>query len=183
MSTVEEAKAPDVFDVLSFVEQTAYPTENVTVFQDAKAVAEYAKLMQQRIENDKKQIDETEEFTSKLTAVVDKVRKSAIIFELRGLPPGIVNDIISPRDGEESTEGDRDNTLIAATIIGIYNAEGVKGTLVDAEGVKKLRNFLKEAEFSKLVQGVADVNFNAAVFDQTVDAGFPSGSDDLAGEL
>lgn len=45
--------------------------------------------------------------------------------------------------------------------------------------MKRLKRYLKEGEYGKLVQGVIDVNFNASVFDQATDAGFLGGSSDM----
>lgn len=189
-TAIAEAQSPETFDVLSFLEQTAYPTETVVVHQDVKSADSYIKLHAQLQELEKEEntdLDAVNSLSDEITALGEKIKKSAIVFTLRGMPPGIVQQIVSPvgLDPELDTPQaaiDRDNELIARSIISVSNANGVKDeTVWDAKKVAKLRTFLKEGEFGKLVKGVADVNFNAAIFDQATDAGFPGGSSDLAG--
>jgi hypothetical protein len=182
MDTVEAAQAPETFDVLAFVEQTAYPTQRVVVFQDAKSADEYVKLVAERIELDKAGED-TAELDAKVTELGEKISASSIVFDLRGMPPGIVQEILKVPEGEDESlhELDRDNNLIAKTIIKVSNAKGaVDPSPVSAETVAKLRSFLKEGEFGKLVKAASEVNFNAMVFDQATDAGFSGRRTDVA---
>jgi hypothetical protein len=188
-AAVEAAKAPETFDILSFIEATAYPTETVTVFGAPKEATEYVRLVQERSVLDaieKKTKEDTAkiaELTQQLEPLAEVISKSAMIFTLRGMPPGIVQQIIEVPEGEEESVGaiDRDNDLVAKSIIKVTNAAGVEDTRVwDKDSVAKLRFYLKEGEFGKLATGVGSVNFNAMVFDQATDAGFSGRSSDVA---
>lgn len=191
-NTIAEAQAPMNFDVLSFVEHTAYPTSEVTVYQNANAATQLVAANRERLENDKiadgtgqvKSMSEhadskNAELTEKIETLTQLVKDSALTFELRGMPPGLVQEIYDEKS--EKTDVERENELIASTIVRVRAANGsVDPRVWRAEDVTKLRGFLKQGEFGKLVQGVIDVNFNAAVFDEAVDAGFLSRGSDLA---
>lgn len=182
---VSNAQAPETFDVLAFVEGTDYPTQEVVVFQDAKSATEFVAAINKRTDmpDDEVASDEYVALSAKIDELGAKVKASSIIFSLRGMPPGIVAEIMKvPEDeAEELHAEDRDNKLIAKTIVSARSASGaVDSRLWDEAQVGKLRIFLKEGEFGKLVKGVGEVNFNAMVFDQATDAGFLSRSTDLA---
>lgn len=178
---IDAAQAQDKFDVLSFVQGTAYPTEEVTIFRDVAAARELQKLNQERLDRDKRG-EESADLDVRIAELTDSIKKSSIVFELRGMPPGVVQDLYNM--SEDMTEKDmevQENKLIAGTIVGARNAEGVRDARVfDEDAVNILRRNLQGGEFGKLVQGVINVNFNAAVFDEATDAGFLSRSADVA---
>lgn len=185
---IEQAQAPAVFDVLSFLEETAYPVEKVTVFRDLTAAREYTEAVNKRNLQDEADAEESD-LDAHIKQLGEKISSSAMIFELRGMPPGIVDKILAPgaaKDGDDpevqvAKAQAADNELIARSIVSVTNAAGVKDSRIwNAEGVQKIREYLTEGEFSKLISGVASVNFNAAVFDQAVSAGFPRGRTDVA---
>lgn len=179
---ITTAQAPDTFDVLSFVEHTAYPTSEVKVYTDAKGATELTRLANERKAKELLTKEATTELDGEIAALEAAITKSALTFKLQGLPPGMVRDLYNvPDDADNKTVLEAENDLIAHTIIGVVNSEGVRDARVwDADGVGKLRHFLKEGEFGKLINGVVEVNFNASVFDQATDAGFLGGSSDLA---
>jgi hypothetical protein len=171
------AQSPDSFDVLSFIEGTAYPTETVTIYTDAKSADALLKANQERLKMDESELSQVyTEIDAEIERLSEAVKKSVLVFSMRGLPPGLVQEIY--KVNEESTEEElraAENKLIASTIVSVKNAEGaVDQRLWDEESVEKFRKFLKEGEFAKVVKGVVNVNFNAAVFDQASDAGFLS---------
>jgi hypothetical protein len=166
----------ETFDVLSFIQQTHYPESKVVLFQDANSAFRYTKIVDKRVPLDKEGADTTD-IDKQIDELGDKIRKSSIIVHLKGMPPGIVQEIM----GKEADDTAKDNELIALTITKVTNHEGVEDTRTwDDAAVAQLRKFLKEGEFRKLVQEVAEVNLNAAIFDQATDAGFSSGDSDLA---
>lgn len=177
-TAIETAQAPGTFDVLSFVEATAYPTETVVVFQNADAADKYVKLVNERTELDaveKKtpaQKKEVESLTVRIDELGQTIRDSSIIFDLQGMPPGVVQEILKRHEAEED-DPNSDNELIAKSIKVVRNATGaVDPRTWTEDDVRKLRTHLKEGEFGKLVSAVGSVNFNAMVFDQATDAGF-----------
>lgn len=170
---VEAAQAPETFDVLSFVEGSAYPTQTVTVYADPKGATDLLAANDERFEIEKAHGDTTE-IDARIEKLSAQVKASALTFELRGMPPGLVRDLYAVKDDDgDDAVVEAENKLIAGTIVNVTNAQGSRDTRVwDAEAVGKLRRFLKEGEFGKLVKGVIDTNFNATVFDQATDAGF-----------
>lgn len=179
---IDQAQAPGTFDVLSFIEQTAYPTDKVVVFQDVKSVDALLKANRERLDHDAapESFDPTE-LDARIAELSEKVQASAIVFELRGMPPGIVQEIYGNGEGTEEELLEREHRLIAATIIAASDHKGNRDErLWQHEDVAKLRRYLKEGEFGKLINGVVKVNFNATVFDEATDAGFLSRGSDLA---
>lgn len=187
-TVVEEALKPGVFDVLAYVEQTAYPEKFVTLFRDINAAREYTELIAERQKLEDKQVGEaTEISTDDLDARVDESRQkledSAMIFKLRGFAPGVVQEMLNQYN-ENDNDNKADSYLIARTIINVSNAKGeVDNHTWESDDVLKLKRFIAENEYMKLLAGVADVLFNAAAFDRAVDAGFSSGRSDMAPEL
>lgn len=172
------ASNPGEIDVLAFLEQTNYPTREVVIFTDAKSADEYVRLNTELnpVGKDVEPVEPTDEQTAELERLAAAVRKSSLIFSLRGMAPGVVNDIYgdTPKDDAESVL--KENKLVAATIIGAKNNEGVADSRMwGADDVDKLRRYLKEGEFNKLVQATIEVNFDANLFDSAVDAGFSGG--------
>lgn len=159
LDTAEVQNNPGDIDVLAFLEGVEYPEREVVLFTDSKAADKYVAL------NREEKIDEAE-----LDALAAKMRETSLVFSLRGLPPGVVSDVYgTPGDDEVLA---KENDLIAATIYHVKNGKGVESPKLDSAGVAKLRRYLKEGEFSKLVKAVIEVNFDATVFDTAVDAGF-----------
>lgn len=191
VEALENAQSRGTFSVLAFIEQTAYPTTEVTVFQDVKSADEYIKAINKRHELEQlsssdgsaeADLAKHDEYVAELGA---KLAASALIFELRGMPPGVTKAITDPPgssdDDSEELQRQRDNELIAKTIISVKNSKGeVDDHLWVAEDIQRLRDFLKEGEFGKLIKGVVEVNFNAAIFDQATDAGFSVAGIDVA---
>lgn len=180
---IDEAQAPGAFDVLAFLEDTAYPVEKVTVFRDLTAAKEYKKLVDERNADEKDLLekDGPTERDEKINKLAEQITTSAMIFELRGMPPGIVNELIGGDNETPEDAENKDNALVAKSIVSVTNSKGDKDSHVwTTEQVAQLRSRMIEGEFSKLIAGVASVNFNGAVFDQATDAGFSGRRTDLA---
>ncbi len=120
-----------------------------------------------------------------------RVAESALIFELQGMPPEVIENITIKHYGVNLEHKDfsgtpeeeaRDDEMISRSIISVTNHFGDRATdTIDAAYIKKLRGALVENEYLHLVQGVARVNLDAALFDHSTDASFLSGRADLAG--
>lgn len=183
---ITQATAPGTFDVFSFLEGTAYPTDEVTVFQNAKAATELVAMNKERLDFDaipeKDRPETSRDYDAEIERLTAAVKESAMTFELRGMPPGLVQELYSfSDDADEKAIRDAENNLIAGTIVAVRNASGARDAHVwSGEEVSRIRHYLKEGEFAKLVEGVTRVNFNAVVFDQAVDAGFLGRSSNLA---
>lgn len=178
-AVIESAQAQDTFDVLSFISGTAYPTARVVLFGDivsAKKLKDIsAARIQAELETGEPQDDES--VNKQIEELSESVRKSSMIVDLRGMPPGIVREIVETDNEDVSI----DNEIVAKTIVRVSNHTGASDDrLWDADAVRELRRYLNEGEFAKLVRAVMEVNFNTAVFDEATDAGFLSRDPDLA---
>lgn len=185
ITPVEEAMAPTKFDVLSFIEQTAYPEKMVTIFTDIPAAKEYAEAAKERADLELEVGVEHAgviELTDRMEQLARKLSDSSMTFKLRGFAPGVVTDIQAKYKDQEDNSSDHE--LIAHAIVSVHKDDGsVDEHKWSPDEIAKLRRFLAEGEFVKLLVGVADVIFNAAVFEQATDAGFPGRRPDVAPEL
>jgi len=186
-NSVDAAQEQGTFDVLSFIEGTAYPTDEVTVYTDVISgdlllkARDKRNALDESPDTQKVKEPKYKALDVEIAELTAKVEASALKFSLRGLPPGIVQEIYgAEEDMTPEASRDAENKLVASTISNVENAQGVRDPRVwDAESVAKLRHFVKEGEYARLVQGVVRVNFNASVFDQATDAGFLGGSSDV----
>lgn len=183
---IDAAQAPGTFDVLSFIEGTSYPTSEVTLYMDVAAADRLLRANAERLKlDDGKSKDKGayEKLDTEIAELSERVKASAMTFALRGMPPGLVQDIYGTVSEDAAPEDTRhaESKLVAATISGVTNAAGASDPRVwDADAVDKLRRYVKEGEYARLVEGVVQVNFNATLFDQATDAGFLGGSSDVA---
>jgi len=156
MDTNEVVNAPEDFDLFSFLEATEYPTTTVTLYTDTVS----ASALRELPEKDKGR-----------AALADKIKKSSLTFKLQGLAPGFVQDLYA----DDKDAVDHENSLIALSIKEVTRGDGAKdNTPWTGEKVSQLRRRLVLSEFSKLVEAVVQVNFDSTLFDNAVDAGFPS---------
>lgn len=192
MNTVETAISQDVFDVMAFIEGAAYPEEKVTVYTNVAAAVKYKKLADERLERDSHGNDDAEgsnakrieELTAAMAEQANLIRESGITFVLKGISPGRISEMSTEALNEEGKVDNEkfDTKVIAATVIGIENSKGVRDPRSEfsEDDIRKFRSMLKENEFAKIIDAVVKVNFDAAVFDEAVDAGFPERGTDLA---
>jgi hypothetical protein len=170
-TTIEQAQTPENFDVFAFLNETVYPTEDVTIYRDVISARKWTELKKaQDASNDEKGVDNSDE----LATLTEKIKASGMTFTLRGLPPYEVEALV----GDDAPKGDyeffQDHVLIAKSIVGVKDAKGNPDRRTwTHEDISKLRGLITAGEFGKLVAGAANVNFTAAVFNQATDAGFP----------
>lgn len=192
---IAEATDLDTFDVFEFLEGANTPQNTVTVYTDADAALKVAHfLVEEKERNERsKQIDQyslTEELDDEaeqlseeeLTALTERLKASALTFELKGLAPAarkaLEKHLQATTDysaTDESPEYDRalDGELVARSIVGVTNARGKKSsTKWTAENVLKLTDTLYESESAKLFRGVGEINYVGAIFDRAVTADF-----------
>jgi hypothetical protein len=220
VDAVSEAKTPGTFSLDKFLVDVAYPVENITVYTNAKAANELVNVRQARYDyeagiaaaaklaNNQRTVGDDgyavtsnaeieamqASFESKINALLDELKDSALHIELRGMAPEIVDIITEKYFTDKSKdysgspeENDRDHELIAKSIIKISDANGnvaapASGNVYDTDDVERLHGRLLAFEYYKIVQATAKVNLNAALFDQATDASFLGRGSDLAGE-
>lgn len=172
-TAVETALNADTFDVLAFVEGTAYPIDHVTLFTDIVAAKEYAELVSSELNSEEAKSPEDQEvYQEKLDVLAAKLKATSLTFKVRGFAPGIVDEIMSKNSSDENPSG-ADDMLVARAIISVTNGAGAQDERSwTEEDVKKLKTYVAEGEYLKLLGTVAGVIFNAAVFKQAADAGF-----------
>lgn len=127
---------------------------------------------------------------TEIDALDDKVGESAITFKLRGMPQHVVEAITSKYFTDKNKnysgtpeEEDRDYELMARSVIQVTDANGnIDHTEMTADRIKTIRGALLENEYVRLVQHVAHVNLNGALFEQATDASFLSRRSHLAWE-
>lgn len=180
MDNVETATAPTTFSVLDFVQETAYPEGEFTIHTDIVSAKELLRLNFERRELETENMDEAEKLTPRIQELEEIIEKSALTFKVKGFPPGIVQQMMDEHNNDED-ENAADAYLIAKAIISVKNANGdVDDHLWTGEEVRKLQANISNGEYLKLLAGVADVLFNATIFDRTVDAGFLGRRTDVA---
>lgn len=150
--------APQEIDLFDLLEGQEYPERNVTVYTNSKAAADIVALK----DGDPKLFADAKE----------ALTSTSLIFTVRGLEPGVVQDIYSTEGDAEDVN--KENVLIAKSIVSVKTGAGANvSTVWDAEAVGKLRRKLPLSEITKLIGQVVEVNFDSALFDNAVDAGFP----------
>lgn len=189
-TAISEAQSPDNFDVMAFIAGAAYPTKSVTIYRDIAYAYKYVELTKARTAREDRAAAIKADFVpdaAEDAAIADamaKLEASKLTFRLQGMAPGNVAEATAS-EVEEAEAGDVSDAhfdrLIARSIYEVESSAGVKDKHTwTAEEVAKLRYQFVNSEFIKLLDGVISVNFTAAVMDSATDAGFPSGSADLA---
>jgi hypothetical protein len=159
MDTESLTTNPQDIDLFDLLDGQEYPERVVTVYTNSKAAADVVALK----DGDPKLFAEAKE----------ALTNTSLLFTVRGLEPGIVQDIYSAE--EDAADVNKENVLIAKSIVSVKTGAGANvSTAWDAEAVGKLRRKLPLSEITKLIGQVVEVNFDAALFDNAVDAGFPS---------
>lgn len=179
----------ETFDLMAFIDGSSYPTKTVSVYTDNAAMkqAEEYRMMVEGVGADgKPKVYTTEELNKaqlSLDALSEQIESSALNFELQGMPFEVAKEIanVFAEEGADDEPTD-DNVLelISKTIKSVTNSKGAAASIPDVEQLKKMRTRLSPLEFSKLIHGTVEVSFSAVKYEAEVDAGFLSGSADLA---
>lgn len=187
---VAAATSEDEFDALDFFSNSALPEDTVTVYADAATAYRLAELDRKKAEqaqlaeeeglgltDDLEYIDEDE-----ITELKTKLKKSAIIFKLRGLAPSARDAIEKAAraknpyvEGSENVEYNEafNANLISNTIVSVTNAKGTPDkNKWDAARVLAWGKVAQPSEFDKLFTGVFKVNYIGDAIDRAVNADF-----------
>lgn len=178
-TALDNAMAPGTFSVLDFVSEAAYPTSTVTIYTNVAAGKKYADLVAQRSKLEVDDLEEAEKLTPEIEQAKAALEESALTFSLRGYPGGIVQEYMNEFATDENTDS-ADSRIIAKAIVNVTSKKGTDSHFWSHTEVETLRGLITEGEYSKLLTAVADVVFNAAVFDRATDAGFLGGRPDMA---
>lgn len=191
---IAAATSEETFDVLEFVAGGATPEHKVTIYTDADAALKTARLLlaeeerNARKDSDDYSIadafeDEEEQLSEEqLTELHDRLVASGLEFELKGLAPAALDALEkSLRAKHEYKEGQANAEynealeleLTARSIVSVKRADGkVNSAKWTPEKVQSLFVSLYPSESNKLVTGVVQINYVAAIFDKAVTADF-----------
>lgn len=169
----------ETFDLNAFIDGSSYPKKDVTVYTNVDALKR-AEDIERDLTEKKLELVESEKLSDELTLVQVQIEQSALVFTLQGMPFRMAQDIANIfGEGDKAPTDDEIKKLIETTIAEVHDAKGAKSTRPNTEMLLKLEKYLSPAEFSKIVNGVFEVNFSAASYEASVDAGFPVGSSDV----
>lgn len=168
----------ETFDLTAFIENSNYPRKTVTVYTDVAALDAHEEL-REKLTNGKLDLTAQESLEAKLDMLKVEIEKSALNFELQGLPFRMAQDIADIFNEETPATDEDVLNLLQRCIQSVTNAQGATTSIPDVDGIQKIRKWLSPSEFSKLISGTVEVNFTAATYEAGIDAGFPVGSADM----
>lgn len=178
----------ETFDLSAFIDGSSYPKSEVTVYTNVAALKEAEELKALSEGVDPKTgaplavtptAEQIAAWDAKRDLVKVDIEKSALTFELQGMPYRMAQEIADIYNEETPPTEEELIKLVLTTIQGVRDAKGATSTVPSPEVFDKLQKKLSPLEFSKLIQGVIDVNFSAATYEAGIDAGFPGGGSDV----
>lgn len=189
-AALEEATAPENFDVFAFVKKTNTPELPVTLYTDADAALKLFDLKnkQSALDGKNKELADTfsladdSDYSYEIEELETELRDSALTFRLKGLAPKALDAFTKAYEAKHGEEKAADetqyninfnNTLVAKSIVNFDSPDGQ--TVVrewTADGVAELVENLYVSESSKLYSTTARANYVGAVFDAAVSADF-----------
>lgn len=187
LKLVETAQAKGTFNIVDFAKGRGYPQDSVTAYVDIESAYELNKINQQI--NDAKfgADDEAEKLQAKAKELSQKILKSKIVFNMRGVNQDTIEQITEKcnKDFPPKTnafgqeEADRDWVkawtcgLVAANLISIENAEGeIDERLFTADDVDDFRKHLPKEVWDLIEEKMQQLTLAGAYFKGLTDAGF-----------
>lgn len=178
----------ETFDLMAFVNGSSYPQSTVTVYTDVAALKANADI-QARIEpldEDGLPVQsrmlkgaELKKALAEQRDIQETIKQSGINFALQGMPFRMAQEIADIFSADGATH-DQLIKLIATSITGVTDAHGAVATVPNDKGLEELHKRFSPSEFQKLLNAAIEINFTAAQYEADTDAGFPSGSADVA---
>ena len=190
---VESAKAPGTFNIVNLLRERAYPEYAVTVYVD-EASAFAGGEIDERITTTEDDA-EVERLMAERDEIVEKLKKSAIKFYLKGIAESSRNDLLkqarkkypieysrdaNPMTGEivkeekPSTERDElfTDLLWQASIVKVEDAEGNIQENIGFTDVSNMRSMLPLASVAKITEAIDKIRVATAVFMHEVNEDF-----------
>lgn len=174
MSTETTPLNPDDFDIISFIEGSNYPEKTVTVYTNGKAALALREATS---------VPDEDQDGDLIKSLREEIASSGLTFTVRGLAPKIIEVMVKKLDlnSKDLTDEQRmerltesTDNLVAASIRKVVTADGREDKRAwDTERAAQLRGVLIPSEYEKLAETVNTVNFDAKLFEDRVDAGFP----------
>ena len=168
------------FSVLDAIQGRSYPEDKVTVYTDLASL--YLLTNLEKEQASAKDGDAANEFNDAIAELREKIKASGLTFHLRGFSTGVtqsINDEARAKFGEDESldKGEafvwRMNKFVAESIIRVENADGeLDETRWKVEDVDKLRVYLPDDEWDRLLHLTLNLSFASWEFDQAVNADF-----------
>jgi hypothetical protein len=181
---VKEAQKPGVFNLADAIKGRAFPEKEVTVYTDSGAAFELVQLedeMNRIGSSDQKKYDELE---AKAQELAQKVKDSALVFTMRGVGQGIVENITQVADatykgGKNQSEATDEwfrfyvTSLVAKNIVKVTDGQGnVDEREFSYEDILEVRNNLPADSWGLLVATMQQLTLASGFFKGLTDAGF-----------
>ncbi len=184
LKLVEQSQSQGVFSLSEVIKGRGYPTKEVTIYLDGESAFELAELNDEMLGYFDDSI--VEQLEKKAEVLVEKIKKSAVTFVMRGVSQKIVEDVIkkvnekiTPPDGRrEYSENDQwiklyISSLVALNIVKAIDADGnVDEHQYSAEEMLELRELMAADSWNTLVETMQKLTLASGYFEQLTDAGF-----------
>lgn len=158
------------FNLLETIQGRAYPEDEVTVYTNEAAIHELHKLRDELKYHTNEKTKAYKELDKKVKAATKAIEESALTFKMRGVAPAVVNLLV---DKHREVSEDLQDELLAVTLVAVVNADGAEDRRkFSAEDCKVIRDTIPMVAYNKIAVLVTDLNMGAAIYDQTIDAGF-----------
>lgn len=174
---MEDELDPKTFNTLEFIGGGNYPTEDVTVYTDQAAAYKISQLESELAAagNDPESAEIVIRDINELKA---KIKDSALVFHMRGVPQYILGEIAKKVEAEVEDETERRDKVtaerLAAHIVSVTNAKGQTDTRVwDAESMDVLDRYLPAESMRRLAEAMIRLSFKSTYFEEAgLDADF-----------
>ncbi len=184
LKLVENAQSQGVFNLSEVIKGRGYPTKEVTIYLDAEAAFELSELNDEMMGY----FDETltADLEKKAEGLVEKIKKSAITFVMRGVSQKMVenvikkvNEKITPPDNRREFSENEEwiklyiASLVALNIVKAIDANGnVDERQYSAEEMLELRELMSADAWNSIVETMQKLTLASGYFEQLTDAGF-----------
>ena len=181
---VKEAQKPGVFNLADAIKGRAFPQKDVTVYTDSASAFELVQLEDEMMRigsSDQKNYDELEKQAQELAA---KVQESALVFTMRGVGQGVVEQITQVADatykgGNNQSEMTDEwfrlyvTSLVAKNVLKVTDSAGnVDDREFTYEDMLEVRNGLPADSWGILVATMQQLTLASGFFKGLTDAGF-----------
>lgn len=196
---VEEAMDADTFDVLEYVETQEVGVDEVTIYVNVKGAKRLQKLVEQRQEvlaeqraltaggkTEPRGLDEAyedTEYDDEINALVEELEKTALIFELKTVPPALRRAIekhyaaTEDKDWNEEKKAEHASARVAdvlsRSIAGVRRGDGKRDPLEwDRERLEKFEGQVYDEQFAKLLTALYEMVYTGTIFEEALTADF-----------
>lgn len=181
IESVTKAQEKGTFSVLDAAAGVAYPTDSVTIFTDVASGYRASMLQNEAAKID--DVDRLNEIDEEIATLVQKIKDTALTFNLRGFNQKVLRGILDSvktefEDIDYGPGAERANMkYIATSIESVENAQGeVDNHVWTWEDVANLKGSIPEESFNQLAVKTAQLSLASTYFDEATDADFLSES-------